>query len=462
MKGLGMATVTTQSAPVTARRRFRRSHVQFRSSVLLGGIELGAVLVMYLWWQGTPAIHGLGDWLTNAGRITGLLGGYAAAVLLLLMARVPAIEHGVGADRLARWHSFGGRYTVLLLSAHTLLIIWGYAVTAHTSLTSQTTDLLFSYPDVLMATAALLILFAVGVVSARAARSRLRYETWYYIHLYTYLAIALAFSHQFATGADFVDNFAARALWSSMYVVIASLLAWYRVLVPIRATLRHRVRVVQVRREAPGMISILMTGHHLDELRAQSGQFFRWRFLTRDGWWQSHPFSLSAPVRAPWLRITVKDFGDHSHELQRVRPGTTVFLEGPYGAFTAAQQRTDRVLLIAGGVGIAPLRALFETVSACAGGVTLIYRVSREDELIFRPELDAIAAARGGTVHYLVGNRGGPRDPFVGRRLRSLVPALAHTDVFLCGSAGFSTAATASLKRCGVPASLIHTEHFAF
>ena len=144
MKGLGMATVTTQSAPVTARRRFRRSHVQFRSSVLLGGIELGAVLVMYLWWQGTPAIHGLGDRLTNAGRITGLLGGYAAAVLLLLMARVPAIEHGVGADRLARWHSFGGRYTVLLLSAHTLLIIWGYAVTAHTSLTRQTTDLLFS------------------------------------------------------------------------------------------------------------------------------------------------------------------------------------------------------------------------------------------------------------------------------------------------------------------------------
>ena len=54
------------------------------------------------------------------------------------MARVPALERGVGTDRLARWHAMGGRYTVSLAVAHTLLIIWGYAVTAHTNVVHET------------------------------------------------------------------------------------------------------------------------------------------------------------------------------------------------------------------------------------------------------------------------------------------------------------------------------------
>ena len=135
------------------------------------------------------------------------------------MARVPALDRGVGADRLARWHAMGGRYTVCLSVAHTLLIIWGYAVTAHTNVVHQTSTLITSYPDVLMATVGLGLLIAVGVSSARAARRRLRYETWHFIHLYTYLAIALIFSHQFSTGADFVSNAPARWLWSAMYIV---------------------------------------------------------------------------------------------------------------------------------------------------------------------------------------------------------------------------------------------------
>ena len=155
----------------------------------------------------TPSyVTGFGGWLTNAGRITGLLAGYLVILLLALMARIPALERGVGTDTLARWHASIGRYTVCLAVAHTLLIIWGYAVTAHTNVVSQTTTLVLSYPDVLMATVSLGLLVMVGTVSARAARKRLRYETWHLLHLYTYLAVALAFSHQFATGADFVDN----------------------------------------------------------------------------------------------------------------------------------------------------------------------------------------------------------------------------------------------------------------
>jgi predicted ferric reductase len=436
--------------------------LRLRPAAVRVGIVVGAVLVLLLWWHDTTSVHGLGDWLTNAGRITGLLAGYAVAVQLLLMARVPAIERGVGADRLARWHSFGGRYTVSLVSAHVLLIIWGYAVTAHTDVVSQTTSLLTTYPDVMMATAAFGLLLGVGAVSARAARARLRYETWYYLHLYTYLAVALAFSHQFSTGADFVDNLAARVLWGALYVTVAVLLLWHRFAVPARMMVRHRMHVSDIRVETPGVVSLLLAGDHLHELRVEPGQFFRWRFLTREGWWQSHPYSLSAAPRPGHLRITVKSLGDHSTQLQHVRRGTRVLVEGPYGAFTARRRTRPKVLLLAGGVGITPLRALFETLPAAPGDLTLLYRATTDSEILFRHELDTIAASRQARLDYLVGPPGAAADPFVGDRLGRLVGDIRRHEVFVCGPAGFMAAARTALLAAGVPTRHIHDEQFVF
>jgi len=102
-----------------------------------------------------------------------------------------------------------------LVVVHAMLITWGYAVTAHTSVVSQTKTLLASYPDVLAATFGGVMLVGVGISSARAARRRLRFETWYYLHFYTYLAVALAFSHQFAVGAEFISDVGARAFWGA-------------------------------------------------------------------------------------------------------------------------------------------------------------------------------------------------------------------------------------------------------
>ena len=45
---------------------------------------------------------------------------------------------------------------------------------------------------------------------------------------------------------------------------------------------------------------------------ARTGQFFLWRFLTRDRWWEAHPFSLSAAPDGRRLRITVKGVGDYT------------------------------------------------------------------------------------------------------------------------------------------------------
>jgi ferredoxin-NADP reductase len=430
---------------------------------VLAVIAAGAVAAIALWWYGTPPIHGAGDWLTNAGRITGLLAGYGVVVLVALMARLPPVERGVGADRLARWHAMGGRYVVSLVVAHALLIIWGYAVTAHTSVVSQTALLVTSYPDVLAATVSGLLLVGVGISSARAARRRLRYETWYYLHFYTYLAVALAFSHQFASGAEFISDLPARMAWGGLYAGVAAALVWYRFIVPVRQAARHRLRVLAVYPEAPGVISIVVTGQHLHELQTESGQFFRWRFLARGLWWVSAPYSLSAAPRPDRLRITVRVLGDHSRALARLRPGVRVLAEGPYGALTGAVRRRRRVLLIAGGIGITPLRALFETLPAGPGDLTLIYRASDDRDLVFHHELEQLARQRRARLWFLTGQRtdlGG--DPLTPSALAASIPGLAEHDVYLCGPDGMVAAVTRSLRDAGVRRRQIHLESFTF
>ena len=433
-----------------------------RPGAVLAVIAAGAVAVLALWWHGTPSVHGFGDWLTNAGRITGLEAGYGMVVLIALMARIPPLERGIGPD-LARWHAMGGRYTVGLVVAHALLIVWGYALTAHTSVTHQAWTLLDSYPDVLLATGGGLLLVMTGVVSARAARRRMRYETWYYLHLYTYLAVALAFSHQFADGAEFMSNTAARVAWSALYIGVAAAIAWFRFVTPVRQALRHRLRVTEVRPEAPGVVSIVIGGRHLTELRAESGQFFRWRFLTRDLWWTSSPYSLSQPPRPGRLRITVKAAGDHSAAIEALKPGTRVVAEGPYGALTGAARRRRKVLLIAGGVGITPLRALLESLPAAPGDLTLIYRVSSLRDAVFRRELEAIAARRQAKVWFVAGSRAELKgNPLSGGELTRRVPGLIDHDIYLCGPPGLTDTLTRELRDAGVRRRQIHRESFEF
>ncbi len=435
-----------------------------RPEALLALIAVGAIAVIALWWSNTPHVSGFGDWLTNAGRIVGLLAGYSVVVLLALMARIPALERGLGADRLARWHSMGGRYTVSLVVAHALLILWGYAITAHTNVVHEGWTLLNSYPDVLMATVAGFLFLGVGIVSMRAARRRVRYETWYYLHLYTYLAVALAFSHQFADGAEFLSNAAARWAWATLYIAVAVLLIWYRIVVPLQRATRHRLRVVGVVRESPHVVSILMSGDHLEQLQTEPGQFFRFRFLTRDLWWASNPYSVSAPIRPGGLmRITVKDLGDHSRKLAGLRPGTRVFAEGPYGALTGWARTKRRVLLIAGGVGITPLRGLFETLPMAApGDITLVYRSSDPNQVLFRRELEALAASRQARLHILTGTRkqlGG--DPLSAQSLARF-PGLLEHDVYVCGPDRMEASVLSALRSLGVPRRQVHTESFTF
>ena len=263
-------------------------------------------------------------------------------------------------------------------------------------------------------------------------------------------------------GIDFVDDPVARFFWIGLYLLAFGLIFAFRFAAPLRLSLHHRLRVEKVVREMPGVVSVYVGGRDLESLAVRAGQYFLWRFAAGGGWWRAHPFSLSAAPNGRHLRLTIKDLGDWSGALQRLRPGTAVFAEGPYGIFTGAVRRREKVLLLAGGIGITPLRALLEELPGPAGSITLIYRASHESELVFRAEIEALAAARNARIVYITGPRNQAQDPLGATGLAQLVPDLAERDIFMCGPTAMMLAINRSLRQLGVPANQVHWERFAY
>jgi predicted ferric reductase len=429
-----------------------------KAALVVVGVGLGATTALTVTAETASELAAPGGRATFAGNITGMVGTYLALVMVLLVSRIPFVERVLGQDGLLRWHRRLAPWPISLLIAHAVFITVGYAQAARSGIWHQVGVLTTQYPDMLTATAGLGLMCLIGTISIRAVRRRLRRETWWLVHLFMYLALAISFAHVIALGPSFVGHPLTRAVWSAVWLATAGLVLCYRFGLPIVRSYRYRLRVDEVRREGADVVSVIVRGRHLDRLAVSGGQFFCWRFLTRNMWWQAHPYSLSALPRPPYLRLTVKGIGDHSAALARLRPGTPIAVEGPYGAFTRHAQRRRRAMLVAAGIGVTALRSLLEDLPRGSAPVVIL-RGTREEDLVLRREVSELVKYRRGTLHELVGRR--EQAAISERSLRRLVPDLDQRDVFVCGPEGFVADIVNVARNLGVPDESIHHEAFA-
>ncbi|MFI6207766.1 ferric reductase-like transmembrane domain-containing protein [Streptomyces sp. NPDC051041] len=442
--------MTTLQAPPAPPRAIRPG-VAARTA-LYAVLAANAAVVAYFFAQAGFASNAL----IVLGRLTGLYGALLMAFQLLLVARLPWLDRRIGMDRLTSWHRWTGFGLLWTLLAHAVFLALGYARASSLDPVDQLVDLAGTVEGVLRAVVALGLLLVVGAVSARSARRRLAYETWHFVHLYTYVAVVLAFTHQVAAGTTFTASPAATAYWYGLWGVALGSVLTGRVLLPLWRNRRHRLRVAAVVPENDQVVSVYVTGRDLDRLPARAGQFFLWRFLTRDRWWQAHPFSLSAAPDGRTLRLTVKAAGDGTAGLRHLKAGTRVFAEGPYGAFTALHRTRPHSLLIAGGVGVTPIRALLEELQ---GHAVVVYRVTAERDAVLHDELRDLARAKGAELHLVTGPP--VPDKLAPAELARLVPDVADRDVFPCGPPPMMRAVLAGLRELGVPGPQIHFERFS-
>ena len=400
-----------------------------------------------------------GGKMLAAGTISALVGTYLCLMLMLIVSRLPWLERELGHDRMVALHRSVAPYSIFLILGHFAFTTISYAQAEEHTILGQLWDLVTKSAWMVPAATAFVLMMGVSCLSYRRIRTRMRYETWWVTHLYFYLAVALSFGHQVALGPMFIAHPYQRYFWTGLYIAVGVTILVARVIMPLSFSRKHDLRVAAVVPEADGVVSIYVSGVDLDLVKARGGQFFQWRFMTRDWWWQAHPYSLSASPNPSWMRITVKNLGDQSAMLRRLRVGTRVVAEGPYGVFTAGHRHGESIAAFAAGVGVTPIRAVLEDLPH-GTAATIVYRVPEAASAPLRAELEDLVRERGWRLHYLQGPR--HLHPLTADYLARLVPGLAGTDVFVCGPASFTDGVLEAVRDAGVPNDRIHHEAFSF
>lgn len=438
-----------------------RGLAQFFLVTLLVAHLVAVILI----WQAGSAFY-----LTNPangniwfafGRLAGLIAQTALMLQLVLISRAPFIERPFGFDKLNIVHRWVGYTIGLLMIGHPLLLTYGAAQRNNVSLLVQFVDYLQNRVNVFNAYLGVVLLLMVVFSSFAIVRKKVRYETWYLPHLLTYAAVTLIFLHQIQSGD--LRTTAAWTYWIIVNVIAGGSILIFRFLRPVALLLRFQFRVDRVVHETKDVYSIYIRGRGLTRFHYEPGQYANLRFLTKNLWWQSHPFSFSTGPDNT-IRFSIKASGDFTATLATIHPGTPLLLDGPLGQFVLSRAGHHKVLLIAGGIGITPLRALLDDPRMVGRDPILLYASRTAEDVALQSELAAYAAQGHVRVAYFLNQpQPGYESGYIDHeKIARLVPDYGDRDVFLCGPPPMMKAVVKELKALGLKSRHIHYERFSF
>jgi predicted ferric reductase len=422
-------------------------------------------IIAFFWWQksGSWFAYGQASILLSLGRIIGLLAVFFILTQIVLLSRIKPLERVFGFDRLARYHHYNGIVSYLFIVLHPILLVIAYGKFSEHSFWQQFVDFLNNYEDVTKAAIALGLFSFVVVYSILIAKRKWNYELWYFTHLSVYLAVFLAYGHQLELGGDFSGNIWFQRYWMALYAVVFVLLVYYRFFSPILAMYKHKFQVSEVVQETYDVYSVKITGVNLKSFGITPGQYMNFRFLSKDLWWQAHLFSVSS-LRDNYFQISVKALGDYTAKIKDLKQATKVFIEGPFGKFTAQPKINGKYLFIAGGIGIAPINCLMESLSMHDKDLILIYGNKTTRDIVFKENFDKISnQAKLKTYHVLSQEE---KDGFeMGRidsdKIRKFAPDFIQREIYICGPVPMMDSLLELFRKLGVPRRQIHYENFS-
>ncbi|MBF4635726.1 ferric reductase-like transmembrane domain-containing protein [Agreia pratensis] len=456
------AVAVNRDRAVRIRRRLRAADLM----VMLCWVSVALSVSLWLVYGGTAQVTDLASALTAGGIVSGLVGTDLILVMLVLAARLPVIDRVVGQDAAMALHRRLGKPALYLILVHGVLLTVGYALTDGSSIVAETISL-FSGPDMALAYLGLALLIAVVVTSLVAVRRRFSYEAWHLVHLLSYAAVLVALPHQLSVGGVLADGTVQRVYWIGLYVLAFGSIALFRFILPTLASLRHGIRVAGIEPVAPGVVSLHLKGRQLDRLRVAGGQYAVWRFWTGSTWWHAHPISFSAVPTATSARITVRELGAGSAALGRVRVGTRVWFEGPYGVFTDAHRVAPKMAVVAAGIGITPIRSLLEHAALQPGEATVLLRATDPSQAYLWNEVAALPSMNGNAVYTMLGARPHGLATWMsgeaiarGVTIASAFPELLSSDLYVCGPQAWADLVVRDARAHGLPDAQIHIERF--
>ena len=387
--------------------------------------------------------------LKSVANLAALFGIAAWAANLVLASRIRAVERAIGGlEHLYRLHRRVGLLVVVLAATHTLFL----------TLYAGGSELDLYLPAAgwspFIGVIALVLLVGLVVTSLVV---RLAYQTFVLIQQLLGAAFILGALHTFA-----VQGTAASSPSLTVYLAclttagIASL--GYRLIGGPLGIGRHRYCVDEVRHLDDDAVEIVMTPVGR-ALVFQAGQFVYATFHQSGIPRESHPFTITSAPDNDSLRLAVKRFGDFTSSIMKLRPGSQLQLEGPFGNFYLRSDSAHPQPWIAGGIGVTPFlswaRSLDRSIPA-----DLYYWTPGPEQAHFLDELYEIADRY--PTFKVIPIRKRSLGHLTVSDIEAVTPNLSHGDVFICGPPVMIDNLTTGLVTRGVPPQRIHSETFDF
>jgi len=404
-----------------------------------------------------------------AAAALGMVGLAAMAVQFVTSGRFEAVSGRLGIDRVMAFHKIAAWWVLAALVLHPVV----YVVPTWQADPALAWERLWAYhtlPHYRSGVIALAALSVLIIGSALRNHLPLRYEIWRGAHVVLSLTALGAGLHHAITVGRFGTIAGQPLLWwgaaAGVMAVIAVLYGW-------RWARLHRRpwRLASVTPHAGRMWELdIQPEPGTPPLGYTAGQFVWMTEGARRFPLFDHPFSIADSPTRPGLSLIIKEAGDFTNRIGALPPGTEIGIDGPYGDFTLEAHRGDAVLLIAGGVGIAPIMGLLRDLVARGDPrpIRLAYAAGRADNFACLPEI-AAAGARLDLQTLLVseepaadwsGDVGRLDLDRLGRLLDGLDPA--RTVALMCGPGPMVTAVSDGLVALGMPMDHVIYERFDY
>lgn len=415
-----------------------------------------AIVIAQWWFINQTKINIDSDKYLVIGRLFGFVAAWSMLLQVVLMSRIPAIEQNLDLQENLKLHKYNGYFLVFGIIGHIVFTVLGYS-SKDKSLVDTFVDMNNNLENVLLATIGVIMLFVVVFVTLKFVKRHLNYELWYFMHLTLYVSILLTFLHQVQTGEDFKDNFFLTAYWYGLYALVFLIWAWHRALRPVFYELKHSFKIDKIEQNGANTYSVTIRGKNISNFHYKAGQYATWRIFTPNLWYQAHPFSFTSRPGQEFLQFTFKSGPAFTEKVKSVRPGTRIILDGPRGSFTVDRcAKNENVLLVAGGIGLAPFISTIGQLLDMGKKVTLLYAVKTRENISFADMLSQFEK-RGLAKKIFIDSE----NTYIDEKVLS-DNLKQDMIVYICGPDSMSKSFNEILVKKGIPQDKIITERFSY
>lgn len=391
-------------------------------------------------------------YLYDTGRLFALAGFVLLLFQYVLSSRIQWIEKGIGLNKLLVIHQWCGGLILSLTAVHPVLIVISEKLQGYASP--------MGFLKILGLIALLLVWTTIGSAFFYG-RIPMNYELWKRIHRVGYLILPLAFIHSLFMGST-LHHWPMRGFWVAlaliyMAVLTNTILRHYR----LRS---HPLVVSDVIKETYDIWSLHFEGNHPDYV---PGQFMFIQLERAGGISAPHPFTIASSPAQKGFSICVKTAGDFTATIAETKPSDLAYVDMPYGVFSFLNYHADRLVFIAGGIGITPFLSMLRYMKDrnLRKEVILLWANKREKDIAFRAELDRMVAEMPHMkVHYILSREkvwSGEKGRIDTEILKRNVGDFTKREYFVCGPPLMMRDIEKMLFDLSVPKRRIHSERFA-